>query len=151
MMVSEVPQIDLSSLSRQQLQHLLETSRRAGRADMADAVAHEMRERRAQPEAPRSWVEVGFHDVSAEPEPEPEAPGVAAPADPYGFSAIRTVPDGGLRVSAAPAPAPRRAPRARARIARPRTGLVLGAAAVGAVAGAGGAREVPPHDSQAGR
>ena len=178
MMVSEVPQIDLSSLSRQQLQHLLETSRRAGRTGMADAVAHEMRERRAQPETHRSWVEVDFSELAAEPdlevapelrfefepapasepqpEPEPEpvivveaaedlAPrrdlASAGPADPYTFSAIRSVPDGSLRVSA---PAPRRTgarartplPRTSARVARPpgRRGLMLGAVALGAAA-----------------
>lgn len=167
-MVSDVPQIDLSSLSRQQLQHLLETSRRMGRTSMADAVAHEMRERRAEPQASRSWVEVDFSELASEPEPEldlapepqprsaaadvAEAPrqppprqDVAAvgPADPYGFSAIRAVPDGALRISE---PAPRRTgpraraplPRTAARIARPRTGrargVLLGAVALGAAA-----------------
>ncbi|MGH6909162.1 MAG: hypothetical protein ACREE0_06970 [Phenylobacterium sp.] len=135
MMVSEVPQIDLSSLSRQQLQHLLETSRRAGRIGMADAVAQEMRERRAQPEAPRSWVEVDFSELASGPDVETEiqtepqiaaepalatvtdtaddAPEVAprgdaapvGPADPYAFSTLRTVPDGSLRINE---PAPRR-------------------------------------------
>ena len=182
-MVSDVPQIDLSSLSRQQLQHLLETSRRAGRTEMADAVAHEMRERRtAHPEAPRSWVEVDFSELASEPdlelapelqveptsEPEPESPVVvdapedlsprrevaaAGPADPYAFSAIRSVPDGSLRVSA---PTPRRPeprtraplPRTGARVARPRAGLVLGAVALGAAAVAAVAAIVPLQQLQ---
>lgn len=162
MMVSEVPQIDVSSLSRQQLQHLLETSRRMGRTEMADAVAHEMRERRAQPETSRSWVEVEFSEVAAEAglEPGPEAEvepqrvadvvaetsdeirpasprqdvAAAGPADPYAFSAIRAVPDDTLRVSA---PAPRTtAPRARAPLARRRARLAGPRGGRGVVLGA---------------
>ena len=182
MMVSDVPQIDLRSLSRQQLQHLLETSRRTGRTSMADAVAYEMRERRAaHPEAPRSWVEVDFKELASEsefefapelefapapqPEPEPEsaaapiiaeAPAVAprqdmapaTPADPYAFSALRSVPDTGPPASE---PAPRRTrtlrPRAGAPAARSRSrragGPLLAAVALGAAAVAAVAAIVP--------
>jgi hypothetical protein len=167
MMVSEVPQIDLSSLSRQQLQHLLETSRRAGRTGMADAVAKEMRDRRAQPEAPRSWVEVEFGELASEPDlelaPEPELQRAAAPvaadtsdeppevaphqdlapvgpADPYAFSSLRTVPDGGLRISRPAARRtagrPARTPLAKtgARTTNPRPGPARAAVIGGVVA-----------------